>query len=127
MLMVVVIFGGVADVAYVIYKKVVGPPMGLLKVSDLPVIFGAFMAVLIAIEIFHNIVLYLRSDAIHIKVVLATALMAIVRKVIVLDFHDLGPAYVYATAAVVAAVGCVYWLVVVKGGGHHKVDLDRGD
>ncbi len=33
------------------------------------------MAVLIAIEIFHNIVLYLRDDVIHIKVVMATALM----------------------------------------------------
>ena len=43
------------------------------------------MAVLIAIEIFINIMVYLREDVIHVKIVLATTLMAIARKVIILD------------------------------------------
>ena len=44
--------------------------------------FGAFMAVLIAIEILINITIYLRDDVIHVKIVMATALMAIARKVL---------------------------------------------
>ncbi|MGL1835036.1 phosphate-starvation-inducible PsiE family protein [Rhodocyclaceae bacterium SMB388] len=51
--------------------------------------FAAFLAVLIAIEIFANITLYLRDEVIHVKLVIATALMAIARKVIVLDFSEL--------------------------------------
>ncbi len=48
------------------------------------------MVTLIAIEIFLNIVLYLRDDVLHVKLVLATALMAIARKVIVLDYKTTG-------------------------------------
>lgn len=114
LLMVGVIFWGVADVVYVLYRRILEPPLGLLAISDILATFGAFMAVLIAIEIFHNIVLYLRSDVIHIKVVLATALMAIARKVIVLDFDVTPQAYVFGIAAVVGALGLVYWLVVIK-------------
>lgn len=114
-MMVTVILWGVADVAYVLHGRLLAPPVGLLQISDILATFGAFMAVLIAIEIFHNIVLYLQSDHIHIKIVLATALMAIARKVIVLDFDAVTPPFVFGTAAVVVALGVVYWLVVVKG------------
>ena len=70
------------------------------------------MAVLIAIEIFVNIVSYLRDDVIHVRIVLATALMAIARKVIILDYSTTARRYIYATAAVVAAMALAYWLVV---------------
>lgn len=47
--------------------------------------FGAFMAVLIAIEIFVNITVYLREDVIHVKIVMATALMGIAGEIMILD------------------------------------------
>ncbi len=46
--------------------------------------------------------------------VLATALMAIARKVIVLDYQTLEPEYIWATAAVVFALSIGYWLVTKK-------------
>ena len=70
------------------------------------------MAVLIAIEIFVNIVIYLRDDVIHVKIVLATALMAISRKVIILDFDEISAEYVWATAGVTLSMAIAYWLVV---------------
>jgi uncharacterized membrane protein (DUF373 family) len=111
-LMTGVIVFGVADVCYVLYKRLMAPPRGLLEITDILATFGAFMAVLIAIEIFVNIVSYLRDDVIHVRIVLATALMAIARKVIILDYTTTGPQYIYATAAVVAAMALAYWLVV---------------
>jgi len=111
-LMTVVIFWGVIDVAWVLYQELRTPPYGLLTINDILATFGAFMAVLIAIEIFVNISIYLRDDVIHVKIVLATALMAIARKVIILDFEKVTPPYIYATAAVVLAMGVAYWLVV---------------
>ncbi len=45
----------------------------LMNISDILATFGAFMAVLIAIEIFINITIYLRDDVIHVKIVMATA------------------------------------------------------
>jgi hypothetical protein len=38
--------------------------------------------------------------------------MAIARKVIILDYSTTGPQYIYATAAVVAAMALAYWLIL---------------
>jgi uncharacterized membrane protein (DUF373 family) len=113
-LMTLVIMWSVADVAWVLYQRAMASPLGLLNVNDILVSFGAFMATLIAIEIFLNIVLYLRDDVLHVKLVLATALMAIARKVIVLDYKDLESEDIWATAAVVFALSIGYWLVAKK-------------
>ncbi|MCU0809044.1 MAG: phosphate-starvation-inducible PsiE family protein [Candidatus Contendobacter sp.] len=113
-LMTLVIMWSVADVAWVLYERAMASPLGLLNVNDILVSFSAFIVTLIAIEIFLNIVLYLRDDVLHVKLVLATALMAIARKVIVLDYKTLEPEYIWATAAVVFALSIGYWLVVKK-------------
>ena len=72
-LMVFVIVMGVVDVAWTLYQKLASPPGYILTISDMLATFGAFMAVLIAIEIFINITVYLREDVIHVKIVMATA------------------------------------------------------
>lgn len=113
-LMVFTIAWGIVDVGYVLYSRLSQPPYFLLKISDILATFGAFLAVLIAIEIFENIILYLRHDIIHVKLVVATALMAIARKVIVFDFKELKHEYVWATAAVILALGVTYWLIAKK-------------
>ncbi|MFN4064418.1 hypothetical protein GO613_13355 [Azoarcus communis] len=113
-LMVAVILWCVADVALVLYERLSAPPVMLLQLNDIFVVFAAFLAVLIAIEIFANITLYLRDDVIHVKLVVATALMAIARKVIVLDLSTLEPAYLYAIGVIVLALGITYWLVSAK-------------
>ncbi len=113
-LMMLVIWWGVADVIYVLYERMMAHPYMLLNISDILATFGAFMAVLIAIEIFVNITSYIRNDVIHLKIVMATAVMAVARKVIVLDYKETGADYVYATAALVLALSVAYWLAVVK-------------
>lgn len=110
-LMVAVILWCVADVVLVLYEKLATPPVLLLDLNDIFVVFAAFLAVLIAIEIFANITLYLRDDVIHVKLVIATALMAIARKVIVLDLSVLEPMYLFAIGLIVLALGITYWLI----------------
>jgi uncharacterized membrane protein (DUF373 family) len=111
-LMTLVILWGVVDVGREIYNKLMAEPFMMLTISDLLATFGAFMAVLIAIEIFINITIYLRHDVIHVQIVMATALMAIARKVIIIDFQITTPPYMFATAMLVLAMGIGYWLVV---------------
>ncbi len=111
-LMTAVILWGVADVFWVLYQQLIEPPFLMLTINDILATFGAFMAVLIAIEILVNIVIYLRDDVIHVKIVLATALMAIARKVIIMDFDKISADYVWATAGVTLAMAIAYWLVV---------------
>jgi uncharacterized membrane protein (DUF373 family) len=103
-LMTLVIIWGVGDVIYVLYQRLMAPPLYLLNISDVFATFGAFLAVLIGIEIFINITIYIRDDVLPVKLVIATALMAISRKVIVFDFKELTPMYIFATSAVVLAL-----------------------
>lgn len=110
-LMVAVIIWGIGDVVYVLYQRLMTPPRFLLNINDIFYTFGAFMAVLIAIEIFINIRLYLESNDFPVKLVIATALMAIARKVIVLDVEKMSAEYIFAIAVTVLALGLTYWLL----------------
>jgi uncharacterized membrane protein (DUF373 family) len=111
LLMILVIISGVIDVAWTIYHRLITPPIFILTIGDALATFGAFMVVLIAIEIFQNIILYLRDDVIHVKIVISTALMAIARKVIILDYDSLEPMYIWATGLVLVATGVTYYLI----------------
>ncbi len=113
-LMVFVIIWGIGDVVYVLYQRLSTPPLFLLDINDIFLTFGAFMAVLIAIEIFINIRLYLGTDVLPVQLVVATALMAIARKVIILDTDKISPDYIFAIAAAVLALGITYWLMTKK-------------
>jgi len=90
-LMVLVIVLGIDDVIYVLYQRLTEPPFMLLPINDILATFEAFLAALIA-----------------------TALMAIARKVIIFDFERITPAYIYGTAPVVLALGLTYWLITKR-------------
>lgn len=109
--MTLVIVWGAIDVIWVLYQRILAPPVLILEITDILATFSAFMAVLIAIEIFINIVMYLKDNVIHVNLVLATALMAIARKVIVLDFSEISALYLFGIAAIVFALSTGYWLL----------------
>ncbi|MCE8016159.1 phosphate-starvation-inducible PsiE family protein [Halomonas sp. MCCC 1A17488] len=113
-LMVMVIIWGVIDVVYMLYTRLMSPPFLLFEVSDIFAIFSAFMVVLIAIEIFINIRLYLGTNMLPIQLVIATALMAIARKVIIMDTETVTAMEILAIAAVVLALGVTHWLVAKR-------------
>jgi uncharacterized membrane protein (DUF373 family) len=109
-LMTFVILCSVLDVARMIYNGIMTPPYSVLNLENILESLGGFLIVLIGIEIFLNIVLYFRKDMSHVKLVLATALMAIARKVIILDYKTTPFSELYAIAALIAALGFAYWL-----------------
>ena len=113
-LMALVILWAVVDVIYVLYERLMIAPKYLLDHNDLFDVFGAFMLVLIAIEIFINIRLYLGSNIIPVQLVVATALMAISRKVIVMDLEDTAPMYIFGFGVAIVSLGITYWLVAKK-------------
>lgn len=115
-IMVFVIMWGVADIVYVLYQRLMAPPFMLLEIKDIFATFGAFMAVLIAIEIYHNLILYARdthNSRLAVEIVLGTALMAAARKVIIFDYNEMDYNYVYATGAVILALSVAYYYIVI--------------
>jgi uncharacterized membrane protein (DUF373 family) len=69
------------------------------------------MVVLIAVEIFINIRLYLGSNIIPVELVVATALMAVARKIIVLDLKLVSAEQIGALALVTISLGVTYFLL----------------
>ena len=114
LLMLVIIALAIIDAGFTTFQKLVEPPVYILEVSDLLAVFSAVLVVLIAIEIYTNITLYLTEDVIHIKLVVATALMAVARKVITLDDKTLEPQYFLGYAALGLSLGVTYWLIARK-------------
>jgi len=112
-MMTLVIIFGVIDVGWMLASEILTPPIMFLGMDKILQLFGAFLAVLISIEIFVNIALYLREDVVHVKIVLATAFIAIARKVIILDAKETPPEVMYGVAALVLAMSIGYFLVVV--------------
>lgn len=125
--MVVVILEGVVSVIHSLYMTMSRPPYFL--VPDIVKTFGVFLAVLIAYEIFANITLYLRTDVFPVKLVVATAVMAIARKVIILDMEDYTALDLVGIGAIVLALGIAYWLIsrVDADGGTARWHSDRED
>lgn len=121
-LMVLVIYWSIADVVYVLYLKLSTPPYFLLDIEDILQTFGAFMVVLIAVEIFINIRLYLGSNIIPVELVVATALMAVARKVIVLDLKLVSAEQVVGLALVTISLGVTYWLIKYKTRGKTSIE-----
>lgn len=124
-LMTFVIILGTVDVAWTLCSHLMSEPNITLTVKEILATFGAFIGVLIAIEIFVNIVLYLRDDVIHVKIVMATALMAISRKVIILEVESASSGFLVGLAAVVLAMSIGYWLVHALGSKEQGSDSEE--
>ncbi|NPA48357.1 MAG: phosphate-starvation-inducible PsiE family protein [Thermodesulfobacteria bacterium] len=76
-------------------------------------IFGMIMTLLIALEFKHSILkVSLRKEGIvQIKTVILIALLALVRKFIIIDFKATPPAKLAALAFAVLVLGGIYWLL----------------
>lgn len=89
---------------------------GLVDPADQEVfqaVFGMVMTVLIALEFNHTILgaLERRHGVVQLRTVVLIALLALVRKFIVLDAAHAAPGTILGLAASVLALGAVHWLV----------------
>ncbi|WP_372571843.1 phosphate-starvation-inducible PsiE family protein [Ruegeria jejuensis] len=109
-LMVLVIAWTILDAFYTFGVRVIETPALLVEGEDLLVVLGAVLSVLIAIEVYTNAALYLTSNVIHVRLVVATGLMAIARKVITFDYKQMDPGHIAAYAGLALALGIAYWL-----------------
>jgi uncharacterized membrane protein (DUF373 family) len=76
-------------------------------------IFGMVLTVLIALEFKHSllVVRHHRRDIVQVRSVVLIALLALVRRFIILDLYQTGPGVIAALAGAALALGIVFWLV----------------
>jgi uncharacterized membrane protein (DUF373 family) len=79
-------------------------------------VFGGIMTLLIALEFNHTLRYVVTHDRgiIQAKIVILIALLAVVRKVIVVDLYEATAASVAALAGLVLCLGVTYWLMLER-------------
>ena len=103
-MMMLVIALSTIELAWTLARDIVSPPFLVLDVDELLDIFGLFLLVLIGVELLETIKMYVKRGVVHLEVILEVALIAIARKVIVLDVSKYSSATVFGIAALVAAL-----------------------
>jgi uncharacterized membrane protein (DUF373 family) len=89
---------------------------GSLDPSDYSIfqaVFGMIFTVIIALEFKKSLLVIAerRDNVVQIRSVVMIALLAICRKVIILDMRETDTSQVFALAAAILALGVVYWLI----------------
>ncbi len=88
----------------------------IINLDSLMSVFGVFLLVLIGIELLDTIKVYFRRHVIHVEVVILVAIIAIARKVIVMDFDKYTGLDSLGIAAILLALAGGYYLIKKTGG-----------
>lgn len=111
MLLVVVV--AIVDLGRILTVELFTPPVGQFSL-ELVKIFGLFLNVLVALEILENITAYLKTHVSSqiVELVIVTSLIAIARKIIILDIDQPQTvAKLLGLAIAILALSASYWIV----------------
>ena len=113
MVMMAIVLGlATLDLGWLIMKDIITPPLFLLDVNELLDIFGLFMLVVIGIELLETIMkTYITQGQPHYEVVLSVAIIAISRKVIILDLKEVDSLSLIGIASIIVALTVGYFLM----------------
>jgi uncharacterized membrane protein (DUF373 family) len=127
-MMTLTILAATLDLAWVFMTNLLQAPFDFLTVAELLDIFGVFMVVLIALELLETVAKPQAALRVRVEAVLMVALIAVVRKVILLDFKDLPGLTVLAIGGLVLALTGGYALLRRPlGGSARRRGLRGGD
>ena len=108
--MVVVILVAIADLGVFIVKELFTAPYAKFY-TTLYKIFGLFLNILIALEILENITAYLRKHVFQVELVIVTSLIAVARKIIILDLEKVGGIDIIGLGIAILALSISYLII----------------
>lgn len=111
-MMVVVVLLGTVELAVILVEEMLRPPrLILLNIREMLEIFGFFLMILIGLELLESIKVYLAEKTVHVELIFLVAIIAITRKVIILDVKSMAPLTLIGVAAIILALSVgYYWL-----------------
>ncbi|MBD2344076.1 phosphate-starvation-inducible PsiE family protein [Anabaena subtropica] len=108
--MIIVIFLIIADLATFIVKELFTPPYGRIS-TTLFTVFGLFLNVLIALELLENITAYLKKQVLQVELVIVTSLIAVARKIIILDLEKVKGLDIIGLGIAILALSISYLII----------------
>ncbi len=109
-LMVIVIFVAISDLSIFLFNELFNAPYGEFKKVVFKV-FGLFLNILIALEILENITAYLKKHVFQVELVIVTSLIAVARKIIILDLEKVTGIDIIGLGIAVLALSISYLII----------------
>ena len=109
--MALVVLLSVVELAVLIFEQLIIPPFMLLDMNKLLKIFSFFLIVLIGLELIEVIKVYLVDEQVHVEVIFLVAIIAVARKVIILDVNEMDSSTLIGVAAIILALSGGYYLL----------------
>jgi uncharacterized membrane protein (DUF373 family) len=109
-MMVVVVFLATVELGWVIIREMATYPFLLLDINELLEVFGLFLLVLIGIELLETIKTYLSENIIRVEVVFLVSIIAIARKVIIMEIGTEDSLKLIGIASIILALSVGYYL-----------------
>lgn len=108
-MMSLVILLSTIELGWIIANDIISPPVFLLNINELLDIFGLFLLVLIGVELLTTIRAYAIEKVVHAEVVLTVAMIAIGRKVIIMDIKETSGITLIGLGAIIIALSVGYY------------------
>lgn len=108
--MVVVIVAAILDLGFFLVRELFTTPHGKFN-AILFEIFGLFLNILIALEILENITGYLKKHVLQVELVIVTSLIAIARKIIILDLQKVTGIDIIGLGIAILALSISYLII----------------
>ncbi len=111
-MMATVVLLGTIELGVILVTRMVEPPLIiLLNLAEMLELFSLFLLILVGLELIEVIKDYLREDTVHAEIVLLVAVIAVARKVVVMDLKAIQPLALVGLAAVIVALAVAYYLL----------------
>lgn len=112
-LMLIIVMASVVELAVVLFQEVTNSTDStlVLDINELFRIFGFVFMILIGFELLDSIEMYFKNNIVHAEVVLLIAVIAVARKVILLDLEKYNPIAIIGLSLIILALGGCYFLV----------------
>ncbi|MBU1191976.1 MAG: phosphate-starvation-inducible PsiE family protein [Gammaproteobacteria bacterium] len=125
LMMALVILLSVGELAWILYQDVMSPPVLILEIDELLELFGFFLLVLIGIELLETIKNYYTEGKIELTVIFTVALIALARKIIILEPDKYDPITLVGLGILILALVSGYWVTVTLRRGEKVSHTDR--
>lgn len=125
LMMIVVILLSTIELGRLLVLDIFSPPHYLLDINELLDVFGFFMLILIGVELLETIRAYLNEHEVHVEIVLEVALIAVARKVVIIDVKEYSPETLLAIAAIVLSLAVAYYLQKQLRAKHKVVPISK--
>jgi len=99
------------ELAYSMVLEIIKPPVMLLEAVEVQDFFGFFFMALIGLELIETMKAYLHDNKLHVEIVFLVAMIAVARKIIIINYADISALMLFGIAALLISLSLGYYFM----------------